>query len=437
MIITIDGPAGTGKTTVARNVASALKIPYFDTGALYRCVTWLALKKGTDLSKEDHIEELLKDFSFAIDRQEGISRYFVNKQEVTQEIRSSEVTRHVSAVSALKPVREKLLQFQHAAAEHEDMVFEGRDLGTVVFPQADLKIFLTATPEVRAKRRLKEVGKGDFATMLKEMERRDRVDSTRSLAPLSCPKDAYIIDTSALSIDQVVERIVKRFKKKCKKTRPAWSYLRGMTFLYRVVLFFAWLWFKIFYRHRVYGLEHFEKGGAILAANHTSFLDPPILAISWPEEVHFLARETLFKPLLFGWFIKSLHAHPVSGKASDVSVLKTVCMLLKEGKKVVLFPEGTRSVEGKLGPIKPGISLLLSRTDAAVIPAYIHGAFEVWGRKRKFPKVFGRTACVFGKPIYFKEFAALEKRAAQEALAARIATSIESLRSWYEEMRPR
>ena len=215
--------------------------------------------------------------------------------------------------------------------------------------------------------------------------------------------------------------------------KPAWARRScGMHLLYRCVLFMAWAYCKIFYRHRVYGDEHFFKGGALIASNHTSFLDPVLLSISWPEEVHFLARETLFTTPGFGSFIRALNAHPVSGSAGDVAVFRSILELLEEGKKVILFPEGTRAKEDQLGTIKPGLGLLLSRGDAAVIPTYIHGAFSIWNRKRKLPKLWGKTACIFGSPIFYKSFIHLGKKEAQAAIARKLSESILSLRTWYE-----
>jgi 1-acyl-sn-glycerol-3-phosphate acyltransferase len=203
------------------------------------------------------------------------------------------------------------------------------------------------------------------------------------------------------------------------------------TLFYRFILAGTKIYFKIFFRHKIYGQEHFYRGGGILAGNHTSFFDPPIVAISSPEEVHFLARDSLFHHFIFGTIIRALNSHPVSGDSSDISVFKTICALLKEGKKIVLFPEGTRSTDGELKEIKPGIGLLIMRTQTAIIPLYIDGAFEAWGRKRKLPKLFGKTACVFGSPIRAEEFAHLEKREAQQAIAQRLSQAIRDLKKWY------
>ncbi len=214
--------------------------------------------------------------------------------------------------------------------------------------------------------------------------------------------------------------------------KPTWAQKSPkMTPLYRFIIFSAWAFFKLFYRHKVYGQEHYYKGAAIIAANHVSFWDPPVLSISWPEEVHFLARQGLFKNPLFGGFISRLNTHPVSGDASDIGVFKLICKLLAEGDKIILFPEGRRAATDELQELKPGLALLVSRSKTAVIPAYIHGTFAIWSRLRKFPKLWGKTACVFGTPILWEEFAHMEKREGQLALTAKLTQSMESLRNWY------
>jgi cytidylate kinase len=224
MIITIDGPSGTGKTTVARRVADRLHFVYFDTGAMYRCFTWFVLEHNVDIRDSSAIEDLLKNFIFNVVEKNNVRQYFVGDRDVTEVIRSRPITAHVSAVSALREVRAFLLTIQHRFAERKNAVFEGRDLGTVVFPNAELKIFLTADPEVRAERRLNEILEkrpeeardNSREQMLADIIRRDEYDSTREIAPLRCPPDAFQIDTSHLLIDQVVDQIVKYFDQKDK-----------------------------------------------------------------------------------------------------------------------------------------------------------------------------------------------------------------------------
>ena len=188
----------------------------------------------------------------------------------------------------------------------------------------------------------------------------------------------------------------------------------------------------MFYRLKVYGLDHFYPRGAILAANHTSFLDPPIVSVSWPGIVHFLARQSLFKNKWFGGFIRRLNSHPVSGDTADIAVIKTICALLEEGHKVVLFPEGTRSETGEFQPIKPGIGLLVSRSKSAIIPVYVHGAYEAWGKDRKFPRPFGKITCVFGSPLTWDSVASLEKKEAQAVLAGKLEQAWRDLKAWLE-----
>lgn len=213
--------------------------------------------------------------------------------------------------------------------------------------------------------------------------------------------------------------------------RSTWCSTLNISFLYRTVLFFTWIIFKVFYRLKIYGFENFYPGAAIIAGNHTSYLDPPMIAISWPQEVHFLAREGLFKNRFFGAFIRAVNSHPISGDASDVVVFKTVIKLLNEGKKIVLFPEGMRTDRDELGELKPGIALLVSKTKSAIIPTYIYGTYKIWNRFHKFPKLFGKTACVFGSPILWETYAHLDKKEAHKAITLKLRDSLNDLRQWY------
>lgn len=206
-----------------------------------------------------------------------------------------------------------------------------------------------------------------------------------------------------------------------------------MSWLYWMTICLSKAFFTLLYRHKVYGAHYFRKGAAIVAANHTSYYDPPLLAISCPEEMHFLARESLFSPPPFGALLRALHTHPVSGEVANAGVFRLMIRLLNENRKMILFPEGQRSYDNVLGPIKPGITLLLAKTHAAVVPAYIHGAFAAWPRNRRFPKLWGKTACVFGSPILYEEFAGLDKAQMHQAVSERLASAILALRNWYEQ----
>lgn len=171
--------------------------------------------------------------------------------------------------------------------------------------------------------------------------------------------------------------------------------------------------------------------GAIIAANHASFLDPPLIAISWPGPIHFLARKTLFDVKLLKPLITGLNAHPLTG-SNDTSSLKLACKLLSEGKKILIFPEGTRSIDGEIAPFKQGIGMLVRKSGAPIIPTYIHNSHKAWPKNKKYPKLFGtKTACVFGKPILLSEFTEQDPKALQIQIAARLHDEIVALKTAY------
>ncbi len=231
MIITIDGPVATGKSTIAKRLAEEMGYIYFDTGAMYRALTWLAINKGLDVAKPEQLEELLKDFNFNIKVKQGEKHYWVGKVDVTAEIRSPKITTRVSEISANAEVRKKLVAMQREFATGVNAVFEGRDMGSVVFPDADMKIFLTARPEVRAQRRFNEL-KAKFPeesenltleVALDSLNKRDHTDSSRVNSPLIQANDAILVDTSDLTIEGVVIKIleIKDSLKGKKKSKSA------------------------------------------------------------------------------------------------------------------------------------------------------------------------------------------------------------------------
>ncbi len=215
MIITIDGPVATGKSTIARKLAEALGYIYFDTGAMYRALTYAIIKSQIDINNLEALQKFLDSCDFDLRIHRVGRRYVVNGEDVTDQIRSRDVTSHVSQIAALSAVRDKLVFIQRELAKGVNVVFEGRDMGTVVFPDADLKIFLTGRVEVRAQRRLLEIQQerpqeADGLTLeqvMQEISERDRLDSTREISPLKKAKDAFVVDTSDLSVDEIVFQI--------------------------------------------------------------------------------------------------------------------------------------------------------------------------------------------------------------------------------------
>ena len=209
LVVAIDGPSGAGKGTVARAVAAELGYQHVDTGLMYRTVAWRALTLGVALDDEDGLARLARDLQMELDG----SRVFVEGREVTQGVRTAAIDRAASAVARLPRVREALVARQRAFGVGGGIVMEGRDIGTVVFPQADVKVFLDASPDERARRRANDPAHAGGGTLpvdvvADEMAARDQQDSTRAASPLSVAADATVVDTTHLSIPEVVAAVV-------------------------------------------------------------------------------------------------------------------------------------------------------------------------------------------------------------------------------------
>lgn len=213
MIVAIDGPAASGKSTTAKMVAKKLQMTYLDTGAMYRAVTLALLRSNTDLDDYDSVCQVVDELELDIYDQEGKTVVILDGEDVSQAIRSVPVTKNVSAVSAMKYVREAMVEIQRNIGKKTNCVVEGRDIGTVVFPDAEFKIFMVADVKIRAERRLKELQEmGDDRSLqevMADLKRRDKKDSTRAHSPLQKAGDAIEIDTSMLSINQQVEKVEK------------------------------------------------------------------------------------------------------------------------------------------------------------------------------------------------------------------------------------
>lgn len=207
-VIAIDGPAGAGKSTIAKSLSIRLGMKYLDTGAMYRAVTYEAMLRGLNLDDLDDITQLAIDCDLYV----GLDRVIINGHDATAAIRQTDVTANVSKVASNSGVRKELrIRQQEWATMHGGGVIEGRDISTVVFPEAILKIFLTASPQIRAQRRVEQQG-GNVAEIAVAIEQRDLIDSTRSDSPLAESSDSIVVDTSSWSIDEVVDTLEAMFR---------------------------------------------------------------------------------------------------------------------------------------------------------------------------------------------------------------------------------
>ena len=233
MIIDIDGPSGAGKSNLAKRLARELDFTYLDTGAMYRALALKVLREGIDLADDARLAELVRVTEIDLREQCGRLEVWLDGRDVTGEIRTPEVSQMASKVSALRVVRARMLELQRAMGRCGRVVAEGRDIGTVIFPAAEVKIFLDASIRERARRRyeeLKTAGRAvEFAETLREIEERDKRDSERDLAPLSKAEDALVIDSSSVNADEVAALVLAEIQKKTKENKQIGVGLHGRT----------------------------------------------------------------------------------------------------------------------------------------------------------------------------------------------------------------
>jgi cytidylate kinase len=388
MIIAIDGPAGAGKSTVARRVAAELGLVLLDTGAMYRAVALSALARGVAPSDAEGCAEIARSIRIDFDAD---GRILVDGAPGEPAIRSAAVTAAVSAVSAHPGVRAAIVPLQRARAKvGRGVVAEGRDIGSVVFPDANFKFFLTASPQVRAERRAKELGTpGRVAEILEEIRRRDHLDTTRADSPLVEAEGSIRVDTDALDPDGVADVILRHVRGA--RTKPTW--------VYHVVRTLDRMFCRLWIRLRVEGLENIPRDhGAILAANHQSYLDILILGASVPRHVTFVARDTLAESRFLAFVMRGCGAILIKRGASDRAALRAMTDRLRRGDLVAIYPEGTRSRDGKLGTFKGGAVMAARLGGVPIVPIGLRGAYRAWPRGQLLPSP-RKVAVRFGPPI--------------------------------------
>ena len=430
LIITIDGPAASGKSTAARLLAERLGASFLDTGAMYRAVTLAAMQAGVDMNNEDELLGIIESRRFEFAARQGKMTVSIDGLDVTEQIRRPDVTANARYVASAEKIREKLVRMQRQFADNEvKIVTEGRDQGTVAFPDADVKFYLKADAAERARRRLAELQNkgenGSIEEIRRAIEERDRSDQNRAVGPLKPAGDAVIVDTTNLSIEEVVaslEFIVRSssINYELPTMNNEQPKMRWYHFARNVCKIFC----KVFFRMRIYGLENVPPrlasqeaaGGVVLISNHQSFLDPVFCGIYLKINLYFLARDTLFKHRFFGPLISSVNAIPVRRGQADLSAMRKIIAILRQGSGVCLFPEATRTQDGRIASFKPGFGLLCRRGGASVVPVLVDGAFECWPRHKKIFSPGAQIVVCYGKCITADEVKNMNDRELAERL---------------------
>lgn len=412
LIITIDGPAASGKSTVARMLAERLGASFLDTGAMYRAVTLAAMQAGVDMNNEDKLLGVLETDKFQFAAKKNKMAVSINGADVTEQIRSPEVTANAKYIANAPKVRARLVEMQRQfAAGEEKIVTEGRDQGTVAFPRADLKFYLTATSVERARRRAKDEGltsSAEIERIQREIESRDASDQSRSIGPMKAAADAVIIDTTDLSAEEVIEKILG-YAEKLAYRLPKMLWPRFARWLCEIFC-------RVFFRLHPAGRENVPNyGPLVLICNHQSFLDPMLCGIFVKRPLYYLARDTLFKGF-FGWLIKSVNTIPVRRGEADIGAMRIIISKLRQGHGVCLFPEGTRTLDGKISAFKPGFGLLCRRGGASVVPVLVEGAHEAWPKGKKIFSPGRHIAIQYGKCIPAAEVKKLDDKQLAERL---------------------
>lgn len=422
--VALDGPSGAGKSTIAKRIAAKLGYVYVDTGALYRSIAYYVISQGTGTADKEKVIAALPDIDVRLEYRGGSQCVIVNGEDVSGKIRTPEISMGASAVSALPEVRDFLFGLQQDIAKKNDIIMDGRDIGTVVLPNAQVKIFLTASAEERANRRFKELQeKGDPSTyeeVLADINQRDYNDTHRETAPLRKADDAVEVDSTSMTLDEVVERIASIIAEKTsgkggsdgegtegkkKERKPLLDFSdippvnRGKKlnpikmFFYNLLRYIVIFLLKCWYNLKFEGKENVPKDGSnIFASNHRSYLDPVLVELGCRVPNSFMAKEELFqRNKLFVGLIKFWGAFPVSRGKGDMDAIKTSFEKLEAGRNLLIFPEGTRSADGKVGRGKTGVALIAAVAQCPVVPVGIN--FE---GKLKFRK---KIVVRFGKPI--------------------------------------
>ena len=404
-IVAIDGPAGTGKGTMAEILSKKYNLVNIDTGAMYRCVTLEMLNKNIGLDDDEKIAEMLKTIKIEMSNDGGKQRVLLNGEDVTQQIRSQEVSANVSPVSSIKQIRLAMAGLQRKMGQGKDVIMEGRDIGTVIFPTADVKIYLDANVEVRAQRRFKQnQEKGidmSYEEVLDNIKKRDKNDMEKEMGALKVAPGATVIDGSNMTIKQVEKNISKIIDKKIKdkkkeekmyKIRPETTWKKIERAIIKKIIY---AFYKLAFRIEKVGEENVPmEEPIIICANHLNMWDAVGLVTATKRRILFIAKEDLFNNGFLNWIAHVFDVIPIKRGMRDMEAMKRCLGALKEGKAVGLFPEGTRRGLEKGAKVQNGAAYMALKTKVKVVPVGIQGTF----------KPFTKVTLNYGKPIDYTKY---------------------------------
>jgi cytidylate kinase len=405
--IAIDGPAASGKSTLAQRLAARLGYLFLDTGVMYRAVTLAALRKQVPVEDGAAVEALARAVSIDVrppsasdGRQYDV---LLDDEDVTWGIRTPEVEANVSQVSLYPGVREAMGRRQREIGARGKVVMVGRDIGTVILPDAELKIYLDASAEARAQRRHAEIvargEEADYREILAAMKERDRIDSTRALAPLRPAADAVIVDSTHLSIEQVVDRAIElAASRDSAGAGPTVGFPWSVRLFRSIARPFFRLLFHILCSIRIEGRQNVPRaGGYLVSSNHLSIIDPPFIVAFWPRPLETAgAVEILDRPFQ-GQLMRWYGGIPVHRGAADRKLLDELVRRLRAGYPVMMDPEGRRSHAAGMQDARPGVAYLAARAGVPVVPVGITGAEAATAAWRRYRR--GRLTMKIGKPF--------------------------------------
>ena len=413
-IVAIDGPAGSGKGTVAKELAKRFDLINVDSGSAYRCVTLEAINKNINIkelkdsaSEREKLCEIVKNIDIEFKDDNGNILTFLNGEDVSVKIRDKIVNENIIYIAPLDEVRDNLNIFFRKFASKNDIIMDGRDIGTEVFPEADVKIYLDASAEERAKRRFKQNKEKNINTeltyeeILKNINIRDEEAKNRTKGSLKQAEDAIYIDSTKMSINTVVRnisKVIKHKKTELKMIEKGYVFSKE-TFIKKtrrkIVKTVLATLYRLAYRVKKINVKNIEREeGFIICSNHVNYLDAAGLILLNKKEMTFVGKADLYRFKSLSYLGHLFNIIPVKRNSSDLASIKLCLKALKENKALGIFPEGTRNGLKKQAEVKNGAVFLAHKAKVKIVPVGINGTF----------KPFSKVVFNFGEPIDLSKY---------------------------------